>query len=368
MRSGSPNELIDKGISLDSLGKPSEALACYEQAEWLAGPVQGVLGTHFKMVLVQNRAVAYEHLKEFEKSIVLWDQSIGLAQQLPAYDREIGGGPHLVAEHLAGKALTLTEMGKYDKAARACQKALQLEPSNARAIATAGLVALRQGDCEQAVRWCTKALEIDPNDAHTLANLGAALGDLNRVEEAHAALRRALAIAPALPSALYVMGTLLAETGSSERAIPYLEGAVARDPSSNGWNNLGMAYMQSGRPGARKCFKRAVQADQRNEVAFKNLVCVIREEEKCTDVEAVALASVSAGFYGSLLEQAHDFYQLGHFSEALVLFERVLRDDPGNAYAEQGRSLCLSQIGRNRPSSATRIKRLFGRLCDARRE
>jgi len=268
-RFGKADELIDKGISLDELGKPSEALVYYEQAERSAGRVQGVQGTYLKMVLAQNRAVAYERLNEFKKSILLWDKAIGLARQLPPGDRDIGGGPHLVAELLAGKALTLTGMGEYDKAAQACREALQLEPSNARAIATAGLAALRLEAYEQAVRWCTRALEIDPNDAHSLANLAAALGGLNRVKEARAALHRALAIAPALPFALYVMGTLLLQEGSPEKAIPYLEDAVAHDPSySEGWNHLGIAYLHSGQPGSRKCFERAVQADRRNKMAF----------------------------------------------------------------------------------------------------
>jgi tetratricopeptide (TPR) repeat protein len=344
---GKASELISKGSSLDSLGRPSEALVYYERAERSAGPVQGGQRTHFKMVLAQNRALAYQHLKEFERSVLLWDEAIGLGQQLPPGDQEFGGGPHLIAELLAEKAFTLAEMGEYDRATQACQEALQLDHSNADVISAAGCVAVRQGDNEQAVRWCTKALEIDPNDAYSLANLGAALHGLNRVEEARVAFHRALTIAPTLQSALYGMGTLLAQTGSPEKAIPYLEDAVAHDPSgSEAWNHLGIAYLHSGRPGSRKCFERAVQADQRNEVAFTNLVIVIRNEEQCADEEAVALAFVSAGICGSLLDLAHGWHRLGRFSEALVLFERVLRDEPGNAHAEHGRSLCLRQIGR----------------------
>src|SRR5260370_2068984 len=97
-RFGKADELIDKGISLDELGKPSEALVYYEQAERSAGRVQGGQGTYLKMVLAQNRAVAYERLNEFKKSILLWDKAIGLAPQRAPGDRDIGGGPHLVAE------------------------------------------------------------------------------------------------------------------------------------------------------------------------------------------------------------------------------------------------------------------------------
>jgi tetratricopeptide (TPR) repeat protein len=71
-----------------------------------------------------------------------------------------------------------------------------LQPNNAEALYSLGVVAREQGRLENATAWCRRALALNEGlvDAHY--TLGAALLGLNAVAEAEASFRRAIALVP----------------------------------------------------------------------------------------------------------------------------------------------------------------------------
>jgi serine/threonine protein kinase/TolB-like protein len=76
------------------------------------------------------------------------------------------------------------------------QRALALEPANARVVRAAGSLARVLGRWDQAIALYRRAIEIDPIHAGAYHNLGLILHNAGRQEEATAALKKALELAP----------------------------------------------------------------------------------------------------------------------------------------------------------------------------
>ncbi|HEY1348603.1 MAG TPA: tetratricopeptide repeat protein [Ktedonobacteraceae bacterium] len=341
--------LMNKGTSLDSLGKPDEALSYFNEVEQaLRLSEKGREKTAFEFMLAYNRAIAYENLADYEASLPQWDKAAKLAEQIPPGNLYLSSTPPDKTSALLGKALTLAKSGELDLAMEICKEVLSLQPDNKIAISRMGYLFLRAKQYEEAISWCTRALQIDERDMHSLANLGAALLGVGRVEEARSALQQALDLAPTHPPALYSMGTLLLQNGSPDQAIHYLQKAVAINPRfSEAWNHLGLTLIQASQPGSRECFEKALRTDPNNTMALANLAHFFQEEQGCSSEEALACALVSVGFYESKLQVASMLFTTGAFAEALSLFDKLPSDKAHNLEAQLGKAACLHRLGRS---------------------
>ena len=341
---------IDKGTSLDSLGKPGEAMSCFDKAELaLDRSNEDVATTARAFILASNRAIALEHLRDYTSSLAQWETAAEIGERIPSGYRYVASsGPLSKSAAILGKALTLAVKGDMEQAMTLCHQVLSEEPDNYHAIARMGYLLLRQGRCGEAIPWCRRAADSDQHDMHALANLGAALLGVGEVERARSALERALSLAPTHPPALYSMGTLLLQNGEAEKAAEYLRKAVNLNPEySEAWNHLGIALLQTQQSGYRECFERALRADPRNQAALGNLVGVIRREDGCDPTNALATALVSTGACQSEQEVAQSFFQSGAFREALTLAEQIVARDKDNETAKLILAGCLHRLGRS---------------------
>ncbi len=120
--------------------------------------------------------------------------------------------------------------GDRGAAAAHFQRAVDLEPTLAKAWSNLGATQRGTGDLEGAIHSLSRSLAIDAHRFRAWNNLGNALRQASRVDEARAAYERSLALEPAAASTHLALGRLLAETGRVVEASHRLAEGLRVDP------------------------------------------------------------------------------------------------------------------------------------------
>ncbi len=152
---------------------------------------------------------------------------VGVAVNLPAPAST--DGINFEAElydSLAGRFLFENDLAG---AARAWQKALDLEPNSPELLCNLSHVTAQLGRAGEAVRLARRAVELAPESADARLTLGSALVILNVPDAAQAELTRALRIEPGHPVAHSVLGQLLASQGQTPEGIDELHRSLHFD-------------------------------------------------------------------------------------------------------------------------------------------
>jgi TolB-like protein/Tfp pilus assembly protein PilF len=154
-----------------------------------------------------------------------------LAAVKASVDRAQALAPDLPQVHIALADFHYFGHRDYDAAVREFERAVQLAPSQADALAGIAYIHRRKGEWPQAVTAFEKALTLAPRDAGVADNFGETLTILRRFAEAEPLYLRALAIEPTRISALsYHVRNRLFGFGDIEGA----RRAVAAMPSGPG--------------------------------------------------------------------------------------------------------------------------------------
>jgi tetratricopeptide (TPR) repeat protein len=123
----------------------------------------------------------------------------------------------------------------YDKAIRHFERAIELDPTMARAYDNLGLCYFYQNQNEQAVENYRKAIELQKASAHPSAwpnlNLAITLQFLNQLAEAQANLREAIRLDPGFAKAHFQLGTVLESLEEPKAALEELQEAARIDPT-----------------------------------------------------------------------------------------------------------------------------------------
>lgn len=236
-------EITQKGVSLYSLGRYPEALAC------------------FNHVLATNDQDDYNYyLLIFRGSV--FDQLGDLTQALQDYNQAILQHPDQ-PEAYCLRANLYNNLGEGEQAIRNYNQAIALDSKYSIAYYNRGLCYLRNesnekaladfdiaielgfweaytnrgaanqkiGNRRQALEDYLKAIELNPRDAIAYANLGAIYEKgLDRPDEAMEYYNTALLINPYYILAYFFRASLLAAIGRLEEAIADYERALAIDP------------------------------------------------------------------------------------------------------------------------------------------
>ena len=137
---------------------------------------------------------------------------------------------------------------RWNDAARATRRAVELNPSNVIALLWGALVLANVGDADESVEWVERARLLDPLSPYVGALAGASLLILFRDSEAIELVEPALASNSQHPVALYFAGAVYMRLSRQGEAIEVLERAVTvmdRLPFYLGW--AGWAYGVAGR-------------------------------------------------------------------------------------------------------------------------
>ena len=130
------------------------------------------------------------------------------------------------------RALALAELGRYDEALAANQRAREIDPHNHNYVSNAGLIYLNKGDSRHAERVFREGLQQFPKSAPLYQGLGEVLLKLNRFAEAEVSLNRAAEISPERVSVFVVMAHLQYTVGDGEKLRTAASKAIALDPGN----------------------------------------------------------------------------------------------------------------------------------------
>jgi tetratricopeptide (TPR) repeat protein len=152
-----------------------------------------------------NLGIAYHNARQPEKEVEAFEVAARLDPKSADVMAKLVMGYEALATTTqdSGKAAVL-----YDSAMAACERALALDPKNARIAVTAGrlhlnramlyTVAGKKADATasygQAEKYLKAALELDPKDVSSAFNLGICYGQMERPDDAIAMFRKAVEI------------------------------------------------------------------------------------------------------------------------------------------------------------------------------
>ncbi|HET7348249.1 MAG TPA: tetratricopeptide repeat protein [Acidobacteriaceae bacterium] len=149
---------------------------------------------------------------------------------------------------LFDEAVQLSDKKDYASAIPAWEKAVSLDPSDARAHNNFGIALAGAGRIANAIAEYEKSLTLNGNNSQTENNLGSALAIAGNLAEAQRHFENARRINPDNASAELNLGNLLAsEGGHAQEAIDLLTHALEKLPNSpDGHNGLGIALAHAG--------------------------------------------------------------------------------------------------------------------------
>ena len=189
-------DLINKGTALGALGRPDEAVACFDQA----------LKINPRDVEAwNNKGVAFHALGRSDEAVAYFDEALKIKP------RDV--------KALINKGVALGALGMLDEAVAYYDEALKIKPRDVKAWNNKGYALGALGRSDEAVAYFDEALKINPRDAEAWYNKGYALGALGRPEEAIACLDEVLKINPRDAKAWHSKGIALRNLGHSKEAI-----------------------------------------------------------------------------------------------------------------------------------------------------
>jgi len=149
--------------------------------------------------------------------------------------------------HLLG--IALHQAGRFDDAAQALRRAIELCPNNANAHYDLGLAYTHLGDEERAEAAYRYALQAEPSFPEACNNLGNLLRRRGCAADAEACYRRALRLRPHFPEARYNLGLTLQSLDLLEQAETCYRDVLKQDPQlAAAHNNLGNTLLAMGSP------------------------------------------------------------------------------------------------------------------------
>jgi tetratricopeptide (TPR) repeat protein len=286
-------DFANKGMSLANLGRPAEALTCFERSLEI-NPRDARVWS--------NKGVALARLGR-------------PAEALTCYDRALDINTRFAGVWL-NKGILFARLGRPAETLTCCERALEINPRDPEAWFDKGLALEKLSRPAEAVTCYERALEINPRDAKGWYNKGVALRDLGRPAEAVTCYERALEINPRDPDAWSNKGGALDKLGHLAEALTCFEQALEINPrDAKAWYNKGASLAGLGRHAeALACHERALEINPRDAIAWY--------------AKGLALG------------------RLGRHAEALTCFERALEINPGDPDAWFDKGVALGNTGR----------------------
>jgi len=225
-----------KGMSLDELGRPKDALAALERATNLQRDLTEAWARKSSILLQMSKKVREsDKLAKVLTEAQLDDQARRLAQRaLDAVQMAIGLGlrgdedtRYRVVTRM-NRALILSQLDRHDEALDAVVSALELEPQNAKIHHNKGNILIRARQYNAALDAFGYAIWLDPELPNPWWAMVVLLGGhFDRQAEALFAVNHLLAMDPGNVPDLLVRGCILAKLGRYQEArfwIRYAQG------------------------------------------------------------------------------------------------------------------------------------------------
>ena len=245
--------------------------------------------------------------------------------------------PNFAQAHLA-KSVILFNLGKYDEALKAVQKAIHLEPSLPNAKEHLETVKVGQGiKAHPGAAMATSDIPIDPN-VHALTQQGIALQGEAKHAEALVVFKQALQINNKDFASLYSMGISLGATGKKIEALesftqaaeaaPHL--ALAHFAKAQSYADIGLA------DDAVICFDKAIEVDPSYTQAYTNKAALLQAIDRHHDalLTLVACVEVDPDNFTAFEGQGQLLGQFKQYDLSVNAFKRALQINPTYNYGK----------------------------------
>ena len=245
--------------------------------------------------------------------------------------------PNFAQAHLA-KSVILFNLGKYDDALKAVQKAIHLEPSLPNAREHLETVKVGQGmKAHPGAAMVTSDIPIDPK-VHALTQQGIALQGDAKHAEALDVFKQALQINGKDFASLYSMGISLGATGKKIEALesftqaaeaaPHL--ALAHFAKAQSYADIGLA------DDAVICFDKAIEVDPSYTQAYTNKAALLQAIDRHHDalLTLVACVEVDPDNFTAFEGQGQLLGQFKQYDLSVNAFKRALQINPTYSYGE----------------------------------
>ncbi len=245
--------------------------------------------------------------------------------------------------------VVLLRIGKFTDAKPILEKTIRLEPKFAKPHEDLGMLCLHEGNPERAVQYFEEAIRLDDSQAGAHAGLAKALARLGEYEEAVIeAQERHLELSP-IAQALAKASKLLA-AGQTTKAEEVCDNISKQHPANT--NILRMQASIATRDGrhiiAEGLLKRIIKLSANNYRPYVDLGRFLGERDRYP--EGVDVLKQAVALEPSVVisqQMLADFLSiLGQSSEALEIYDAVLRLDPDDWPALVGRGHMLRILGR----------------------
>jgi len=250
--------------------------------------------------------------------------------------------PEMTAAEYERLGDTYLLQGKINMAYLQYDKALRLEPKQARTRYKVGLLFLRRGLADEALKEFQAILQHDATFALAYEGMGQVLLKKANYEDAEKHFRHALALSPELWQCHNFLGILYDRQQRYDAAIAEYRAALAMKPEDSFLlNNLGMSYYLKGNyEGAVHVFTEALKTAPAQSKIYNNL----------------GLALAKLGRYGEALEafkhaggDAKAYNNLGviylgekRYQDAIAAFEKAIQLSP-SYYAKANENLKVAR-------------------------
>jgi len=185
-------------------------------------------------------------------------------------------------------ALEAMQVGLFDEAKSALERAVQLKPKDPSYLLALGIAWLRKTDLFEAEKLFRRVLVMEPNNAQAQLHLGYVLLNQKKYAEARTWLEKSARTSAPIPEVFYYLGLVAQEQNNDAGAIVLFEKAVRQLPSyAHARIALGSSYMKlKNYVRARQELETAVKLDPNEPTAHYNLALLyarIKEPERAKE-------------------------------------------------------------------------------------
>ncbi len=261
-----------------------------------------------------NLGTIYSNLKQFDKAILLFDESIKkFPNSLEAYtnlanvmlikgksdnakkvlNKVIELNPNYLKPY-SNMARIFVGEGNFEKAESFLRRSLEISPKDINTLVNLACVLKDLGNANQAERFLRDALEINPKSDSALINLGAVLNELGKIDEGEEVLKKALTLNPNSPMALNNLGNILSKKNkNSEAELVYRKAVELKSDFSLAYDNLGSLLSKQGNLiAAEKFTEKAIHYNPKFELAYVNLGSIKIDLDKLAEAEKLFLSAI----------------------------------------------------------------------------
>lgn len=259
--------------------------------------------------------------------------------------------PYLWERH--GDVLQFLE--KYDEAVEQYDEAIAIGSSTydySSVWSNKGYALVGLGQTESALEAFNRAVDINPNSAFALAGRGQVLNILGRHEAALASADQALELNDTLVDAWLLRSSSLLKLRQVDEALAAADQAIEVSPDdplvqSNAWNVRANALYEAGRlQEALPAYQMVVQLAPDQEVGWSNLAELFNRLKRYEDAlnaadRALQIEETTSGWN----QRGNALAGLGRYQEAIDAFDEVLELFPNYHYAWVSKGNAFTQLG-----------------------